>query len=412
MVQPITRRSFLTGLAAASAMLALPRPPSARATIPAPTSAFPVDTQWVETLAGLGDNEWAAANPHDRLVYQPIACKTCTEADHLRQISEPNPINRNWSDFVIGDGVVFNHGGGHNTHPGNDVDVYFIEANQWEVQYPPEVPFYPSTEYKQVTSGPNPSTISPQGRPWGGHTSQQMVFDPAGHRFIVVRKSGTWAYDLTTQWTLVAGPTLGTFSPMWNVNAGVVLYDANRDLVVAVSKAGSRSVFELDPDVDVWGPRIPVPSGVTFPGGNIYGASAPDRDEMYVFGYGDTGQHLYRYFPETHGWQLVTSVPFTVQQRKPVFDYDSAHGVVVFVLQPRQELGVAMELWVWDPEHDTWQQLPQTGVHPLGKYGLNHQFAYDAVHNVFIGLEKRTNYCGVQDSCGGLTRTWVYRLAP
>jgi hypothetical protein len=195
----------------------------------------------------------------------------------------------------------------------------------------------------------------------------------------------------------------------------MILADNVRSQIVAIIKGSSRKgVRLLNTTSNVWSERIRLPSHVLLNGSNLYGAAAPDRDELYVFAYGRTSTTstyaLYRYHPGPQIWEGV-DLPVELQRGAPVLDYDSRNGLLVFVLPPTAVRPI--EVWTWDPTTEVWESLPQSGQAPTNRRGIGRRhFVYLAAFNVFVCLEVLSVYCGVlgADACGGRTKTWIYRL--
>ncbi|MGH7397282.1 MAG: hypothetical protein ACRELW_07080, partial [Candidatus Rokuibacteriota bacterium] len=211
-------------------------------------------------LEGMPGNSWVRLEPKPRVAYQPAVSAKNSGAPDLRDrpITVADPIARSYSGLVYGNGVVFNFGGGHATHPGNDVDLYRADANEWAVQYPPESPVNGSDEAQTIAgAGSSVTAITALGRPYTEHTYQQAAYDSRRKRFMSVLRSGTWAWDpATTKWTLLAGPTRGTFSPSWYTGRGNVVYDAGADALIAFvtgpRKGSERGVYRLSGDSTTW----------------------------------------------------------------------------------------------------------------------------------------------------------------
>lgn len=386
----------------------------------------PADPAVAAQLAGLPANGWLAMNPKTRTVHQPAINSQDASAADLRQrtVASGEPVTRSYSGLAYGAGMVFNFGGGHSTHPGNDVDLYSIDANQWVEQYPPESPANGSREARIIAgSGSAVVDITPLGRPYTQHTYQQSAYDPRRRRFLTVVPSGTWAWDPGTRdWTLLAGPSKGTFSPNFVLSHGNVVYDREADALLAFvtapqGSATQRGTYRFDGNANTWtfvGP-FPVPKEFSYK--EIYSAYNPDMREVAVV---VSESRLFRYRLATNAWAEVPSFPAALRGVFPNFDYDTKSRVMVFLVTPIWNEGRApdrpTQVWVWAPEADAWTNPPTPpSAPPPIPYASKERgsFVYDPAHNVFIFLKMVQQYCGLPGyECGGTTKTWAYRYKP
>jgi len=321
--------------------------------------------------------------------------------------------------------MVFNFGGGHATHPGNDVDLYHVEANQWAEQYPPETPPNGSPEARIISgAGSAVASITPLGRPYTQHTYQQSAYDARRKRFLTVVPSGTWAWNPATGgWTLLTGPSKGTFSPDWQLSHGNVVYERDADTLLAFVSAPQGSViqrgaYRFNGDTNTWTYVGPFPVEKEFSYKELYSAYNPDRREVAVV---VSESRLFRYRFTNNTWTEVTSFPAALQGVFPNFDYDTKNRVMVFLVTPIWKIDERndrpTQIWVWDPEGDKWSNPPTPPSAPqVIPYASKERgsFVYDSIHNVFIFLKMVQQYCGVPGNydCGGTTKTWAYRYKP
>lgn len=374
-------------------------------------------------LEGMPENGWLRLKPKPRIAYQPAVSAKNSAAPDLRDrpITIADPIARSYSGLAYGGGVVFNFGGGHATHPGNDVDLYVVDANQWAVQYPPESPVNGSGEARTIAgAGSSVPAITPLGRPYTEHTYQQTAYDSRRKRFMSVLRSGTWEWDpATTKWRLLAGPALGTLSPGWHTGRGNVVYDAGADALIAFvtgpRKGSERGVYRLSGDSTTWSHVGSFPSRKEYSYKELYSAYNPDRREIAVV---VESSRLFRYRLDGNAWTEVTSFPDALKGGFPNFAYDSRNKAMVFLVTPRggDDEGDAdrkTQIWAWDPARDTWSNppTPDGAPEPLGSLGKERgSFVYDPNHNVFIHLRTLVRYCDAGGyACGGTTESWAYR---
>ncbi len=398
-------------------------PPRASAPVqPRRPGRPPPDPAAMAVISALGSNSWVGVNPKPRTVYQSAVHSHDRSApDHCnRPMTSGEPVSRGYSGVAYGDGIVFNFGGGHESHPGNDVDLYFIAANQWVEQYPPECPANGSWEARDIAgAGSAVPTLTPLGRPYTQHTYQQCAYDSRRTRFVCVLASGTWAFDrATASWTLLAGPSVGTFSPDWFIGAGNVAYDPAADRLIAFvadpRREFGRGTHAFDLKTNAWKFVGPFPSNAQFAHAELYSAYNPDRQEFAVV-VGES--YLFRYRLSTDTWTEVASFPAALKGVLPNFAYDSRHNVMVFLVTPLSgnERGPdrQAQIWVWNPEADTWVSVPTPSSAPKPILWVGKEracFVYDPAQNVFIFLKRVHLYCGLAGyACGGSVKTWAYR---
>ena len=164
-----------------------------------------------DSLSTLSDNSWRQLN---------LAASTRYVTPNFlvgaTPIADPNPQSRAFSGLVAGGNRVFFFGGGHNSYPGNDVEVFDPAAMRWDQSYKPEVcPFGVPSPCSGIYGGAGTVVTTPLGRPYTEHTYQMYAYDPRSNRLFAVLTSGTWSYDLVAKrWTPLAGRAAGnTFSP-------------------------------------------------------------------------------------------------------------------------------------------------------------------------------------------------------
>ncbi len=381
-----------------------------------PASGWLALTATAGAFHDLGANEWRRANPAGRVVYQSAVHPTdASQPDRcLYTVTRPEPVTRTYSGLVAGGGRVFNFGGGHTSHPGNDVDLYDPASNRWEEQYPPECPTNGSDEAQSIAgTGGSVPYPTPLGRPYIQETFRQCAWDSGRQQFVCVLTSGTWTYSMTTRtWTRLR---FGTESPRWWTGLGGVVYDKAADRVLAFITGHidptQRGVYALHPATNQWSYRGPFPS--LWADRTPIVAYNPDAGEslVHVLTYG-----LWRYRFATHTWTQVTGVPSSVQFAEQNFDYDTLNERFVFLIGPIYDVRPTA-VWTWDPATGIWEKQPTPALEPppylYASGNERGHFVYEATANVFVYVESQTMYCalGGSWSCGGNTITWAYRLA-
>ncbi len=385
-------------------------------------AAPPPDPAALARLEAMPDNSWLPLNPKPRTVYQPAVAPENSAAPDLRNrtVVSGEPVARSYSGLAYGDGMVFNFGGGHATHPGNDVDLYLIDANQWVDQYPPESPANGTPEaHTIVGAGSAVAIITPLGRPYTQHTYQQSTYDSKRKRFLTVVPSGTWAWDPTTKnWILLAGPSKGTFSPDFALSHGNVINLPDEDalllFVTAPRNNARRGTYRFNGSNNTWSFVGPFPSEQEFSYKELYSVYNPDRREVAVV---VSESRLFRYRLSDNTWTAVTSFPPAFRQVYPNFAYDTRHKLMVFLITPMagkpRVHDRLTQIWVWDQAKDTWSSVPTPPTAPVpiaDNDGERGSLVYDPTRNVFIFLKIVELYCGIGGyDCGGTTKTWAYR---
>jgi len=123
---------------------------------------------------------------------------------HLR--TKRNPVGRSYSGVCYGAGTIFYFGGGHGSHPGNDVELYDVATNTWiqatEVESWKDIDTWAHVpdELKKATKrsiggGSSSAVLSPKGRPLTLHTYQMHAYFPEKRAFYNQIAGGLWAFD-------------------------------------------------------------------------------------------------------------------------------------------------------------------------------------------------------------------------
>src|SRR5262245_16046797 len=105
-----------------------------------------------------------------------------------------NPVGRSYSGVCYGGGYLFYFGGGHGSHPGNDVELYHVATNTWTQATECEswtdadkwthLPEEQRKALKNTIGGGSGGTwLSPKGRPLTRHTYQMHVWFPEEKAF-------------------------------------------------------------------------------------------------------------------------------------------------------------------------------------------------------------------------------------
>ena len=256
--------------------------------------------------AASATNTWTDTNPTPTTRWMPKDFYNCTGT-----ATTSNPEGRAYSGSAFGmdqngNGHIFYFGGGHQSYPGNDVDLYDIRNNIWINDadsdpvnhsitpipaqcvaaicinnpitidnYPsgaacknPPVPYDPSCLMgscgipagmqvsKAAVGLPVAGTPCPTCRPYTTHTYQQEAFNPNRGTFMVYLESGTWEWSPTTRsWTWLGVPPPQCADPSDRL---LIWYPAqnpaNQRMLYFQFGGGSSGVYWFDYAMNVWKP--------------------------------------------------------------------------------------------------------------------------------------------------------------
>lgn len=312
---------------------------------------------------------------------------------HLK--SERSPVGRSYSGIggAIGRGYVFYFGGGHGSHPGNDVELYHIASNRW-VQATEMEDWHDADKWTHLTpeerkkakgigGGWGVPYVSPKGRPLTQHTYQQTCYDPEGKRFISVLSSGTWAFDPEKrEWQALAGkyaPSKGVSPSAWTSHL-LTFYDPVLGAVVCFVGGGGKPkgiyVFDGKSNTWKWKKEFPIR------GNEWYTTYVPDLKMHLIATYSDG---KLRWFDSSKlELREVTSKPPEALIKNISMAYDTNNKVVVVARRDYFKKGPIV-LWAYAPLEDRWEKLSLKGEPPKGTTAWN-QLVYDQDHKCFLFL--------------------------
>jgi hypothetical protein len=371
--------------------------------------AAPVGAQ-SPAIAPLDNNEWVELTPQDSQRYYPQGY-SCPG----NLVTSANPVGRAFSGMSYGEGRLFLFGGGHGSHPGNDVEIYDITANKWFQQYTPECcNDVPNGDACQAINGGSGSPIlSPEGRPLVEHTYQYMAWDPARDRLVGRLWPGTWAFDPSSQgWTALAGPYAGdTFSPSYWAANSLLLYDSTLDRFVNFGRFGSndstRKIFSFNPQTNEWTELMELPDAFFF---EAVGAYDPDTRRHVIVSKNHPGneKRFWKYDLAANNITDITAgVPGALRGGDKLgLAYDTRNDVLVVL----QSVGQTVDVWIHDLAENSWTPLPRPSPAPSGaanmaKWGT---FVYDPGTNAFFFIVFK-NGSGGTGGDPSKTHLWAYR---
>jgi hypothetical protein len=349
-------------------------------------------------LEAMNDNTWLKLTPNPSQRYIPRNYSNIP-GDTLENVSVP--VGRAYSGIVCGQGLVYYWGGGHGSHPGNDMEIYDIENNIWIQQYKPEVCDLADESCNNLYGGAGcgcPPT--PRGRPYVEHGWSLESYDPVSRRQVALYSSGFWAYDASDKsWTALIGNSNAFWS---NQRAHLMRYDPDVDGFPMVKSVYGVEVGLFKRD-GAYTKRSSTPPNT----GWIFRWStyAPDHHVHIVLEMEKQAWSKYDAVNDT--WSPLANVPSGVQITD--FDYDTRNNVLVGIHNVPGEFAV----WAYHVGRNQWTQMPVTGPAPSGRGSLTGTskkplFKYDSLHNVFIFLDVLRTGGGGTGGIGGVD-IWAYR---
>lgn len=404
---------------------------------PPPPPPPPPSAAWYDAI---GDDSWLepAMPPHDH--WQPKACQECGDPPgytidswHWKALAVTSPVYRNESGLTRIPGGAAWMGGAHISHPGNDIAILNAAnptAPEW---FPdpvhPDVISYPHTYWQSVDLGTGRSAITPTdgepgvvqpGRPWVGHTNQEVQYWPRTNSLFLAMGSGSYLYGLAENtWSRLCdgGAAAGV---QWLGTGGCVFLDTKRDRMLNIVKAPQSAT----PGVYVWNDSLTPPKWTllyaatpAFARGRLYGVYDEARDKFYALNYDIDVKELWELSVDTGVWRALTvpATPF-LNDRYPGIGLDTRHNVLVLLYSPDPGPPVRSgTVFVATPTSGTWTwtQQPSALTIPTGKHGAWNALQYVPEIGAFVYLFAHSLYCpgqgGTAWACGGATRTFFYR---
>jgi hypothetical protein len=359
------------------------------------------------TLGGryLPANTWVRLDPIATERFVPKHFTDCTQRGVLS-----NPIGRRASGVTLGGDDIFYFGGGGQSHPGNDVEIFEIASNQWRQQYQPEC-LPPCCIIDRecdpacvISAGVGTTEITPLGRPYVEKPFQLVAYNPLRRRFAAALTSGTWEWDPSTgEWSLLTADRpesrdIATKMLVYDPDLGTLLYFATSG-----PNALNHSVFQFDYSDYSWVPHSDIPIEIS--SAEIY-AAFDSKAHEYLVSHGSGTMWIYDGLDGT--WTQLQDVPTEAMQAKSLA-YDPIHAV--FVVEKRRAVDNSALLWMYDSASDTWTRLHPAGTSPVVT-------KEEANHLVFDDVWKRFYFVNVRGVGGGgqgggsegNVETWAYRI--
>lgn len=392
--------------------------PTPKAT-PTGTSTPAVTSTPTSTLPDVEDDRYLPPNTWVRLTtvptqrFIPMDFTDCTRMGVLS-----HPVGRRASSIVYGDGIFY-FGGGGQSHPGNDVELFDIASNTWNQQYQPEC--LPSCCYagrcfdgvdegRICSSDPDcPGSHCEAGHCNTGPDSGNLCMDNSacvnrscsaytcsgGSRAGAVCASqadcpgGTCsgchaACDITFTGTSELTPS---GRPYVEHAVQLITYNSLRKRYTYAHTSG---LWEWDPSTTEWNRLSPDRPESTDVATKML-VYDPDLETVLYFATTQANHTVFRFDYTTNTWVVHGPIPDQITWADIFSAYDSKEHKYLVSHGTRT-------MWIYDALARTWTRLQNVPADVLLSYSL----AYDAVAGVFVlGRPDMTNS----------VRLWSYRIA-
>ncbi|MBM4041824.1 MAG: hypothetical protein FJ290_25280 [Planctomycetes bacterium] len=344
---------------------------------------------WTVLLVAQASCLWAAeAPPH---------LKDLPANTWVRIKPDRNPIARSYSGICYGAGLIYYFGGGHGSHPGNDVELYDVAANTWTQATEPEdwrqadswTHLTPEERkhVRNIGGGSGVALLSPKGRPLTRHTYQMQRWFPEEKAFFSLMDQ-LWALAPDKrEWRKVMDKApRGSDVHTWNL-----AYDPDLKSLVAIVVGGpNRAVYLFDREKTAWSKRCDSPVTAW---SEVYSAYDAARKRHVV----RAGRRWWTLDMATGTTRFIADLadawmkakgrdkPPHTESVSIAYDPESTRTLVLIK-------GDGTELWAYDADKDDWSEVKLAGEPPKGTthWGL---LVRVPEHNCFLFL----NVLGVQN---------------
>ena len=351
-------------------------------------------------------NTWVRLDTVATERFIPRNFTDCTQVGVLS-----HPVGRRGSSLVYGAGRILYFGGGGQSYPGNDVELFDIGSNTWTQQYQPEClpvccsPMDLSCDSACVIeAGVGTTETTPLGRPYVEKPFQLIAYNPLRQRYTAALTSGTWEWDPSTgEWSL-----LTTNRPESNdIATKMLVYDPDLGTVLYFATSGpsalNHTVFRFDYATDSWIAYGAIPSQISY--AEIWSAYDSNEHE-YLVSHGTGTMWLYEATSGT--WTQLENVPANVLGAKSLA-YDPFSGV--FIVEKGASADNSALLWTYEIGSDTWAQVKGTGDPPTILTEQGNNLVFDQLWKRFYFLNVRSIGGGGRGGDGeGSVETWAYRI--
>jgi hypothetical protein len=354
-----------------------------------------------------------------------------------RPVQATGPVYRSYSGMRVKKrkGIIF--GGAHAGHCGSDVGILDLTALRWTIPYEAEAPAPTSGAWKAMkeSGGILLGGYSPGGRPWAQHVYKNLAIDEWG-RFLMMTGNGLDAYDPPTnakpegEWTNLVGNDKAQNEVTFGSGGGMDYDAATRRLTLFATYTGNGAprgvyTYQFNGDGEVVGKtRVNFP---TLPDWNwayktiVAQMDGARRRLRFMACPASTWTgippfRLFDYFPDTGQFSWDQSLVPGNRAYDEVMAPGNTQGRAFVVRQKTGETllycyggtldgdtPITTGFWIEDLDRD-WRKV----LTPNGPAIEDWTLEEDEVADRIIGLDPRTNYCGISGgACGGIQDTWV-----
>lgn len=321
-----------------------------------------------------------------------------------------NPVGRRGSSIVYG-GDIFYFGGGGQSHPGNDIELFGIASNTWIQKYQPEcLPACCTTDRScseacNIEAGVGTTEVTPLGRPYVEKPFQLIAYNPLRQKYTAALTSGLWEWDRNTgEWSRLT-PDRPQSS---DIATKMLVYDPDLQTVLYFATSGpdvaNHTVFQFDYATNTWLTRSPIPGEISH--AEIWSAY-DSKEHKYLVSHGSGTMWIYEALDGT--WTKLQNVPADVWSATSNA-YDPISGV--FVVEKERTSDNSVQLWTYWLRSDTWNQVHPVGGPPtISQPEQGNNLVYDDMWKRFYFLNVRSVGAGGEGGAAeGDVETWAYRI--
>ena len=362
----------------------------------------------------LPPNTWVRLSTIPTQRFIPKGFIDCTQMKVLS-----HPVGRRASSIAYGGGIFY-FGGGGQSYPGNDVELFDIALNTWTQQYPPEClpaccgiaccspPPTPCSDACYIETGVGTTTLTPMGQPYVEKTFQLVAYNPLRQKYTTALTSGLWEWDPSTrEWSRLTPDR----PESTDIATKMLVYDPDLETVLYFATTQyNHTVFRFDYAANAWVAHSPIPPQITW--AEIFSAY-DSKEHKYLVWHGTRTMWIYNARAGT--WTQLQNVPDSAVFRNGSdsgtrsMGYDPIAGV--FLLAKKDDNTANVQLWSYRIVTDTWTALDVAGGPPRGPTTSYNGLVYDDVWKRFYFLNVRSIGGGGEGGDGeGDVETWAYRI--
>ncbi|MFA9461268.1 hypothetical protein [Thiohalorhabdus methylotrophus] len=363
---------------------------------------------------GTGDSGDNTDGSEDPPKSEPVEGQSGTWIKQSPQAGAGQPDYRPYSGVTAGNGFVYYWGGGHKTHPGNDVDAYDIANNRW-IQLTEEENWENVWQWDHLTQsekeamdasrrgGWEVDLLSPRGRPVTKHSYGQMAWWP-GHGYCLL-KQRLWCYDpekgdTDGAWTSLAKDPF-PFNNEGQIAIWDLSYDPQLDTVVTVAGSGySQRAWAYNPQTGAWDTVVTGAStGEKY--SEVYSALNPETGWSVVYAQSRWLQMNFR----TGEVKQMAQLRYNGQRvgASLSMEWSPELGKVLVA----KNVDGRLRMWTYNPGSDRWATFELAGEGPANAHGKWDTLARDPQTGVYVFLAKENENANE----GQTPETWTFHLS-